>query len=94
MKESTEFEMSHSKNLGTASQVSRPPISHRRHVVTAVKIQWRAFVLALDALVAFLFYWVRGKKSLRCFQSIFISKLVTISTDLLSYTISKTVGTA
>ncbi|CAO3658864.1 unnamed protein product [Umbelopsis ramanniana] len=57
MKESSEFEMSTTKNSVTNSHLSRPAVSHRRHVVTAVKIQWRALLLALNALVAFLFYW-------------------------------------
>ncbi|GAB5592993.1 hypothetical protein Unana1_07893 [Umbelopsis nana] len=58
IKASTEFEMSNSKSFGTGSQLSLPAISHRRHVVTAVKIQWRALLLALNALVAYLFYWI------------------------------------
>lgn len=62
MKESSEFEMSATKNSVTNSHLSRPAVSHRRHVVTAVKIQWRALLLALSALIAFLFYWVRHIK--------------------------------
>ncbi|KAJ2955576.1 hypothetical protein NQZ79_g8425 [Umbelopsis isabellina] len=59
MKGTTDIEMSDSRTFGTTSQHSRQPlVSHRRHVVTAFKIQWRALLLALNAMVAFLFYWI------------------------------------
>ncbi|KAI9467855.1 hypothetical protein BDB00DRAFT_985562 [Zychaea mexicana] len=45
-------------NSTTASQQTKPRIRRHRHVVAAVKIQWRALLLATVMVVAVVFYWL------------------------------------
>jgi hypothetical protein len=46
--------MSHS----TMSVGAAAVITHRRHVMMAIKIQWRAAVMAICALMSVMFYWL------------------------------------
>ena len=55
--EGLESDMSQSLSTGNVSE--RPQGVSHRHLVVAVKIQWRALLLAVVAIVTILFYWVR-----------------------------------
>lgn len=46
------------QSLSTGTMTNRPPGVSRKHVIVAVKIQWRALLLAVMAVVTVLFYWV------------------------------------
>ncbi|KAI9267566.1 hypothetical protein EDC94DRAFT_601222 [Helicostylum pulchrum] len=56
VREGLESDMTQSLSTGTISE--RPPGVSRKHVMVAVKIQWRALLLAVVAIVAVLFYWL------------------------------------
>lgn len=56
VREGLESDMTQSLSTGTMSE--RPPGVSRKHVMVAVKIQWRALLLAVVAIVSVLFYWV------------------------------------
>lgn len=56
VREGLESDMTQSLSTGTMSE--RPPGVSRKHVLVAVKIQWRALLLAVIAIVTVLFYWV------------------------------------
>lgn len=61
LQESIESEMSQSLSTGSSSAAMvRNQVAARKHkhVVTAVKIQWRALLLAVVAIVTVVFYWV------------------------------------
>jgi hypothetical protein len=47
------------QSLSTGTMTDRPIGVSRKHVMTAVKIQWRALLLAIIAVATVLFYWVR-----------------------------------
>lgn len=57
VREGLESDMTQSLSTGTITE--RPPGVSRKHVIVAVKIQWRALLLAVIAIVTVLFYWVR-----------------------------------
>ncbi|RUS32915.1 hypothetical protein BC938DRAFT_473822 [Jimgerdemannia flammicorona] len=57
MKEGIESEMTQSRSF-TSQSIAPPRISHRRHVITAVRIQWRALLMAVIAVVTVVFYWL------------------------------------
>lgn len=42
----------------TLSAGAAAVISHRRHVMMAIKIQWRAAVMAIFAILSVMFYWL------------------------------------
>jgi hypothetical protein len=56
VREGLESDMTQS--LSTGTMTNRPPGVSRKHVMTAVKIQWRALLLAVVAIVTVIFYWV------------------------------------
>lgn len=56
VREGLETDMTQS--LSTGTMTNRPPGVSRKHVMTAVKIQWRALLLAVVAIGTVLFYWV------------------------------------
>lgn len=56
VREGLESDMTQSLSTGTMSE--RPPGVSRKHVLVAVKIQWRALLLAVIAIVTVLFYWL------------------------------------
>jgi hypothetical protein len=56
VREGLESDMTQS--LSTGTMTNRPPGVSRKHVITAVSIQWRALLLAVVAIVTVLFYWV------------------------------------
>lgn len=56
VREGLESDMTQS--LSTGTMTDRPPGVSRKHVMVAVKIQWRALLLAVVAIVTVLFYWV------------------------------------
>lgn len=57
MRESQQSEMSQSLSVNSMNRNQIAARKHK-HVLTAVKIQWRALLLAIVALVTVLFYWV------------------------------------
>lgn len=57
VREGVESDMTQS--LSTNTMTDRPPGVSRKHVIVAVKIQWRALLLAIVATVTVLFYWVK-----------------------------------
>ncbi|KAG0177562.1 hypothetical protein DFQ29_004697 [Apophysomyces sp. BC1021] len=58
VREGLETDMSQS--LSTGSNTGRSQAARRhRHVITAVKIQWRALLLAIVSCGTVVFYWVR-----------------------------------
>ena len=57
VREGLESDMTQSLSTGTMTE--RPPGVSRKHVIVAVKIQWRALLLAIIAIVTVLFYWVK-----------------------------------
>ncbi|KAL9546339.1 hypothetical protein PS6_007715 [Mucor atramentarius] len=56
VREGLESDMTQS--LSTGTMTDRPPGVSRKHVMVAVKIQWRALLLAVVAIVTVLFYWL------------------------------------
>ncbi|KAI7873176.1 uncharacterized protein EV154DRAFT_487394 [Mucor mucedo] len=56
VREGLESDMTQSLSTGTITD--RPPGVSRKHVIVAVKIQWRALLLAIIAIVTVLFYWL------------------------------------
>lgn len=61
VREGVESDMTQSLSTNTMSE--RAPGVSRKHVIVAVKIQWRALLLAIIAIVTVLFYWVKKKKN-------------------------------
>ncbi|KAF9111686.1 hypothetical protein BGX27_004592 [Mortierella sp. AM989] len=49
---------SETMSRSTLSAGAAAVISHRRHVMMAIKIQWRAAVMAIMALMCVMFYWL------------------------------------
>ncbi|KAF9188338.1 hypothetical protein BGZ51_000658 [Haplosporangium sp. Z 767] len=49
---------SETMSRSTLSAGAAAVISHRRHVMMAIKIQWRAALVAICALMAVMFYWL------------------------------------
>ncbi|KAF9963392.1 hypothetical protein BGZ70_007448 [Mortierella alpina] len=49
---------SETMSRSTLSAGAAAVISHRRHVMMAIKIQWRAAVMAVCALLSVMFYWL------------------------------------
>ncbi|KAG0261326.1 hypothetical protein BG011_001100 [Mortierella polycephala] len=49
---------SETMSRSTLSAGAAAVISHRRHVMMAIKIQWRAALMAICALLAVMFYWL------------------------------------
>lgn len=62
IQEKRESDMSQSLSTG---KVASQGVNHR-HIVAAVKIQWRALLLAVVAIATVLFYWV-GQQNLLLF---------------------------
>ncbi|CAO3631600.1 unnamed protein product [Mucor fragilis] len=56
VREGLESDMTQS--LSTGTMTDRAPGVSRKHVMVAVKIQWRALLLAVVAIVTVLFYWL------------------------------------
>lgn len=52
-----ETEISQSRSFNSQS-IAPPRISHRRHVITAVRIQWRALLMAIVTVATVVFYWI------------------------------------
>ncbi|KAI7856268.1 hypothetical protein BDC45DRAFT_63582 [Circinella umbellata] len=57
MKESQESDLSQSLSVNSMNRNQMAARKHK-HVLTAVKIQWRALLLAIVALATVLFYWI------------------------------------
>ncbi|KAG0370528.1 hypothetical protein BGZ54_005911 [Gamsiella multidivaricata] len=49
---------SETMSRSTLSAGAAAVISHRRHVMMAIKIQWRAAVMAISAIMSVMFYWL------------------------------------
>ncbi|KAI8600367.1 hypothetical protein EDD21DRAFT_338527 [Dissophora ornata] len=49
---------SETMSRSTISAGAAAVISHRRHVLTAIRIQWRAAVVAIFSIVCVMFYWL------------------------------------
>lgn len=58
MKESAQSEASQSHSANSFASRNQLAARKHKHVIQAVKIQWRALLLAIVALVTVLFYWV------------------------------------
>ncbi|KAI9484971.1 hypothetical protein BDB00DRAFT_96491 [Zychaea mexicana] len=58
MRESQESELSQSISATSLSNRNQMAARKHKHVITAVKIQWRALLLAIVALITVLFYWI------------------------------------
>lgn len=58
MKESAQSEASQSRSANSFASRNQLATRKHKHVIQAVKIQWRALLLAIVALVTVLFYWV------------------------------------
>ncbi|CAO3687789.1 unnamed protein product [Rhizopus stolonifer] len=63
----------HTQTLSAGNTTDIPQGLNHRHIVAAVKIQWRALLLTIVAISTILFYWVNCdhcKNYLRCFISL------------------------
>lgn len=58
MKESAQSEASQSRSANSFASRNQLATRKHKHVIQAVKIQWRALLLAIVALVTVLFYWI------------------------------------
>ncbi|KAI7904604.1 uncharacterized protein BX663DRAFT_502931 [Cokeromyces recurvatus] len=58
VREGLESDMTQSLSTGSITDQRAMPTVSRRHVFVAVKIQWRALLLAVIAIVTVLFYWL------------------------------------
>ncbi|KAI9468987.1 MAG: hypothetical protein EXX96DRAFT_492321 [Benjaminiella poitrasii] len=58
VREGLESDMTQSLSTGTITDNRAMPGVSRKHVIVAVKIQWRALLLAIVAIVTVLFYWL------------------------------------
>lgn len=58
MHESLQSEMSQSLSAGSDQRNQAAAARKHKHVVSAVKIQWRAALLAVIAIITVLFYWI------------------------------------
>ncbi|KAI9261650.1 hypothetical protein BDA99DRAFT_512016 [Phascolomyces articulosus] len=57
MRESQESELSQSMSANSMNR-NQMAVRKHKHVLTAVKIQWRALLLAIVAIITVLFYWI------------------------------------
>lgn len=51
--------MSQSLSNGSHTQRNQLAAMRHKHVISAVKIQWRALLLAVAGIVTVMFYWVK-----------------------------------
>ncbi|KAI8141650.1 hypothetical protein BJV82DRAFT_171262 [Fennellomyces sp. T-0311] len=58
VKESQQSEMSQSFSQNSIANRNQLAVRRHKHILTAVKIQWRALLLAVIAIATVLFYWI------------------------------------
>ncbi|KAG0275090.1 hypothetical protein BGZ95_009188 [Linnemannia exigua] len=69
---------SETMSRSTLSAGAAAAISHRRHVMMAIRIQWRAALMAVCAIVSVTFYWLFYFIQLRKINPVILSKNIVI----------------